>query len=104
MKSAVVVAVHAPFETERYYVINGNIRITETHPVLSRGGWVDVGDLEVGDPLTDSRGHAQTIFSIKEVDETARTYNFQVSGGTYVAGGIVVHNKENCEHFMQYPN
>jgi hypothetical protein len=29
-------------------------------------------------------------------------YNFQVAAGTYVAGGIVVHNKPNCTQFIQY--
>ena len=103
MKPAKVVAVHAPFETDHYFIINGKIRMTEAHPVLSRGKWVLVGELKVGDALTDSKGHTQVILSMEEVDEIAPTYNFQVSGGTYVAGGIVVHNKENCEHFMLYP-
>ena len=103
MKPAKVVAVHAPFETDHYFIINGKIRMTEAHPVLSRGRWVVVGELKVGDALTDSEGHTQAILSIEDVDEIAPTYNFQVSGGTYVAGGIVVHNKENCEHFMLYP-
>jgi len=81
MKPATVVGVHAPFETERYYIINGKVRITETHPVLSGGKWVDVTDLKVGDSLTDLTGRAIRILSIVEVDEVAPTYNFKVSGG-----------------------
>jgi hypothetical protein len=104
MKAAVVVATHIPFETDHFYIINRKIRMTEAHPVLAGGKWVAVADLKVGDHLTDSRGLVQPILSIEEVDDVAPTYNFQVSGGTYVAGGIVVHNKENCEHFQQYPN
>ena len=60
--------------------------------------------MKVGDSLTNSRGHLETIVSIEEINDSAPTYNFQVSTGMYVAGGIIVHNKENCEHFMQYPD
>jgi intein/homing endonuclease len=104
MKPAVVVATHAPFQTDHFFIINRQLRLTAAHPVLAGGKWVAVGDLKVGDHVTDSRGFVQPILSIEEVDDIAPTYNFQVSGGTYVAGGIVVHNKENCSHFMQYPN
>jgi hypothetical protein len=104
MKPAVVTATHAPFETDHYYILNGTIRMTEAHPVLSGGKWVAVADLRIGDPVTGSRGNVQRIFSMEEVHDGAPTYNFQVSGGTYVAGGIVVHNKENCEHFQQWPD
>jgi pretoxin HINT domain-containing protein len=104
MKPAAVVATHAPFETNHYRILNGNLRLTEAHPVLMNGRWVNAGDVKVGDALTDLRGHAVRIISIEEVNDSAPTYNFQVSTGTYVAGGIVVHNKENCEHFMQYPS
>jgi hypothetical protein len=38
------------------------------------------------------------------VDEPAMAYNFQVTTGTYMAGGLVVHNKENCLIFKQYPS
>jgi intein/homing endonuclease len=63
-----------------------------------------VGELEVGDLLTDARGRSRRITSIERVDGTARTYTFQVKGGNYIAGGFVVHNKEICQKFMALPN
>ena len=71
--------------------------------MLSGGKWVAVANLQVGNALTSSTGSGQTVFSIERVDENVRTYTFQVTGGTYVAGGIVVHNKDICYKFMQYP-
>jgi len=62
--------------------------------VLSGGKWVAVANLQVGNALTSSTGSGQTVFSIERVDENVRTYTFQVTGGTYVAGGIVVHKSQ----------
>jgi hypothetical protein len=103
MTPAVVVGIHAPFSADHYYVINGTIRLTGTHPVFARDSWFGASDLKVGDVLVNARGLAAPIFSIERVDQEVMTYNFQVQGGTYVAGGIVVHNKEDCSNFIQYP-
>lgn len=81
-------------EAENYLIINGKLKVTKTHPVYSRGEWVEIGKLKVGDPLTDSHGQPVTIDSVQEVNETVRVYNFEVSPqNTYIAGGVVVHNK-----------
>lgn len=103
MKAAKVVVVHRPFVTDRYYVINGALRVTETHPFLSNGRWVGANNLKVGDVVRGD-GSSSTIYSIRLVEEEALAYNFQVATGTYLAAGMIVHNKEICEHFMQYPN
>ena len=103
MKPALVTAVYPPFAADHYFVINGRIRTTEAHPVLSNGTWMAVGELHVGDALTSASGAQIAIFSIERVDESVATYNFQVSTGTYVAGGIVVHNKDICQNFEQFP-
>jgi intein/homing endonuclease len=98
-----VLAVHPPFEADSYFVINGKIRVTHTHPFLSHGRWVDAQNLKVGSRVTGD-GSEATIYSVEKVDEPAMAYNFQVTTGTYMAGGLVVHNKENCLIFKQYPS
>jgi intein/homing endonuclease len=104
MRPVKVVAIYPPLSADHYYVINGSIRLTGTHPVLSRDRWFSASDLKIGDILINAHGLAAPIFSIERVDEPVTTYNFQVKGGTYVAGGIVVHNKDNCQQFIQYPS
>ena len=42
------------------------------------------------------------VYSIQRIDESAPVYNFQVAGGTYVANGVVVHNKPECYQYIQY--
>jgi hypothetical protein len=99
-----VLKIHAPWKTDHYLVINGSIRVTETHPVLSQGTWVTTGELEVGSLMTGTDGLQVPVVSIRRVDEEALVYNFQVAAGTYVAQDIVLHNKEDCELYVQYPS
>jgi len=104
LKPAPVTVVHPPFTADGFFVINGSVRVTATHPFFSSGAWVNTQDLKVGDRLTGS-GESITIATIEKVDKSGLAYNFQVSdGGTYLAAGLIVHNKEICEHFMQFPN
>jgi hypothetical protein len=60
---------------------------------LIGGSWVTVDDLEVGDNLTSSTGAANEIYTIQRVQERVMVYNLTVSVGTYVANGVVAHNK-----------
>ncbi|MCC7144480.1 MAG: hypothetical protein IT349_20475 [Candidatus Eisenbacteria bacterium] len=99
---SVVTKVHKPFETPYYYVINDELRVTETHPVLRHGRWTSAGELQVGDQLGQAGALGTAVKSIVRVDRPARVYNFQVSLATYLANGIIVHNKEDCEDFTQY--
>ena len=104
MTSAEVVAVHSPYVVTHYLVVNEKVSMTENHPVLSGAKWVSTGQLQVGDMLTLAGGGQDPVYSIRRVGESARTYNFQVSMGTYVAGGIIMHNKEDCyEYYQAYP-
>lgn len=99
---SVVVKVHEPFEAPHYFVINGELRVTENHPVLKNGRWVAAGELQVGDRLGEASTMGATVKSVVRVDEPAKVYNFQVSLATYIADGVIVHNKEDCEEFVQY--
>jgi hypothetical protein len=70
--------------------------------VLSGGVWTTVGALHVGDWLTAADGHAVPVYSLRGMTEVTTVYNFQVEGGTYVADGVVVHNKDECLQYIQY--
>lgn len=86
-----------------YLVINETIRVTRSHPFLSDGEWVLAGELRPGQSLTDAKGHAVPVNSVRAVNETTKVYNFSVDGlETYVAAGVVVHNKRPPS--QQQPN
>ncbi len=41
--------------------------------------------------------------AIDKIERAAKVYNIQVSSHTYIADGVVVHNKDDCEQYMQAP-
>lgn len=89
-----VSTVHDPVVWDHYFLVNGSLRLTPPHPVLSNGEWVEIGQLEVGDSLTDTVGKAVPIESIEVIKESVTAYNFATNPyQTYVADGIIVHNK-----------
>jgi len=100
-KPSKVLRIHVPYTVKQYRVINDEIRLTENHPVLSEGQWVAAGDLRVGDTMTLANGSKAEIHSIVIFEDTATVYNIQVESGTYIANGVVVHNKEDCLEYQQ---
>lgn len=95
MKPDSVSQVHEAVEVDHFLVINGTLRVTPSHPVLSAGQWVDVGALQVGDALTGADGGEVAIESIEVLRGPVTVYNFAVNPyETYVAGGIVAHNRK----------
>jgi hypothetical protein len=77
-----------------YYVINGEVRVTGTHPFLTERGWVVASELCVGDRLQGPNGEAVVVESIGNVARAVRAYNITVDGDhTFFAGGLLVHNK-----------
>lgn len=82
-------------KADKYLIVNKKLKVTENHPVYSEGKWVEIGKLKVGDKLINFRGESLVINSIKEVRRKVDTYNLEVNPyHTYIAGGIVVHNKD----------
>ena len=81
-------------KTDEYLIINQHLKVTGNHPVYSKGRWVEVGRLKIGDALMNARGTPEPIASIQQVTGPVKVYNLEVNPyHTYIAGGIVVHNK-----------
>jgi len=95
MKADRVKVVHPPVERDFYLVINGTMKLTPNHRVLSKGEWVEIGQLAVGDTLTAPDGKPVPIEKIEKVDGKVMVYNFAVNPyETYVANGVIVHNRK----------
>jgi hypothetical protein len=77
--------------------------VTEHHPLFRRESWVAAGALSVGEVLMKADGSPTAVFSLQRIDAAATVYNFKVTAGTYVASGIVAHNKEDSEEYEQAP-
>ena len=91
-----VTEVFSNLKQDTYFIINRTLKVTSTHPVLSKGRWVEIKDLKIGDTLTDTQGEDVIIFDIAQVKESIEVYNFQTNPlHTYIANGFIVHNKFN---------
>ncbi|HOW35749.1 MAG TPA: Hint domain-containing protein [Candidatus Omnitrophota bacterium] len=89
---------------DNYLIINGQLKVTPIHSVLSKGEWRPIGELKVGDTLTDPAGKDISIVSIVPVQEKIDIFNFETSPHhTYIAGGYVVHNRKMDIHFAVFP-
>jgi len=94
MKPDRVSLVHAPVVENGYYKVNDRIRATRSHPVLSKGKWVEIADLRLGDTLTGADGKPEIVTKLELVQEKIQVFNFSVNPfETFVADGIIVHNK-----------
>lgn len=81
-------------QASEYLIVNKDLKVTDNHPVYSNGKWKEMGSLKVGDSLVKSDGSSLNITSITQVWHKTKVYNLEVNPyHTYVAGGIVVHNK-----------
>ncbi|MFA4937117.1 MAG: S8 family serine peptidase [Patescibacteria group bacterium] len=80
--------------TDQYLIINGQLEVTANHLVYSDGQWVEIGQLKMGDKLLNFQGKPEKITSIEIVKKVVQVYNLEVNSyHTYIAGGVVVHNK-----------
>ncbi|MFC1704650.1 polymorphic toxin-type HINT domain-containing protein, partial [Candidatus Omnitrophota bacterium] len=88
---------------EEYLIINEYLKVTKNHPVYSNGKWVEIGTLTIGDELFNRDSKPVRITSIKEVREPTEVYNLEVNPyHTYIAGGIVAHNKPPLVNAASY--
>ncbi len=94
MKPDPVKRLHKPVTVDSYFLVNGELRITPSQPVLSAGKWVEMRQLKVGDTLTSASGGPQPIETIEIVHGPITVYNFDTNPyETFVAGGVIVHRK-----------
>ena len=80
--------------SQGYLIINGHLKVTANHPVLSNGQWVEVGSLKTGDQLLNEKGALEAISTIEKRGEEITTYDIEVNPyHSFIAEGYVVHNK-----------
>lgn len=101
---AEVTGVYEPFMTDSYYVINNEIRATGTQPLLVNGGWVDVSELRAGLTMSYASGKARSILTIERIQEPVLVYNIEIGSlSTYIAHGVIAHNKPPEEYYSIKP-
>ena len=89
----------------------GTLKVTEEHPFLVEGKWIQANELKLGDKIQTLDGKKVRITSIEDVEtkEPFPVYNleaevyhdFVVDGGDGL--GVVVHNSNKPSMFDIYP-
>jgi len=87
------------------FVSAGELKVTQEHPFLINGTWIDASELKVGDELTLANGSKVTITKLTDVVENESFPVYNLEAGEYhnfvVCGddecdedsvGVVVHN------------
>jgi intein/homing endonuclease len=79
--------------------VNGRLRLTRNHPVLTGRGTIHAEDLVLGDSIVTADGHGRAVRDvIRSIEPQASendVYNIDVSfPGTFIVGGVVVFIKE----------
>lgn len=78
-----------------YFVINGTIKVTGSHPFFVNGRWVRVEDIKPGDKLLNKDLKPVVVKSIVRVNKPVRVYNFEVENAhNFFVQGILVHNRK----------
>jgi len=86
--------VHNNESVYSYIFSNGvSIKSTPNHPFYTRNGFVEIGNLKVGDTVIDSNNNEISLISVENIGQHI-VYNIEVDEHhTYIANGIRVHNK-----------
>lgn len=84
----------------RYHISNGKtIDITDNHPVLTNNGFVNIGELKIGDGIITYNGKEVFIIS-KEFLFNDVVYNLEIDEyNAYIAEDICVHNLTKTTNF-----
>jgi len=81
------------------FISAGELRVTEEHPFLINGEWIEASQLKVGDELTLTNGSKVTIKKLTSLhsNESFKVYNLEAGDyHNFVVGeeGVVVHNSD----------
>ena len=81
----------------QFHTESTSFNVTESHPLLTRTGWVNAGSIKEGDTLLgfdDAGKQASEVLSVTTVEESANVYVMEIAEDphTYIIDGIVAHN------------
>ena len=85
-------------EIDKYYIVNGNLKITPGHVLMVNGQWQMSNDMKVGDLLLNANGERVAITSLQEVDTAVDVYNLITDEPhDFFAENYLVHNENEMK-------
>lgn len=98
---------HAAEDCTSLILINEEVLATPEHPFHTERGWVNAGDLQIGDRVTVLGGGSMRVYAWESGPGGVPTYNIETDheSHNYFANGYVVHNKNarGVEDFVVPP-
>lgn len=73
-------------------VYASELKVTNNHPFLVNGTWIEASELNLEDELTMINGKKAIIKSIQDLVEENEVFNFETGLQNYVANDAIVHN------------
>lgn len=85
-----------------FHTESTSFNVTESHPLLTRTGWVNAGSIKEGDLILgiDEAGKkVSEVLSVSTVNKATNVYVMEISEDphTYIIDGIVAHNAKISE-------
>lgn len=81
----------------QFHTESTSFNVTESHPLLTRTGWVNAGSIKEGDSILgfgDEGKQISEVLSVTAVEKSANVYIMEIAEDphTYIIDGIVAHN------------
>ena len=81
----------------QFHTESTSFNVTESHPLLTRTGWVNAGSIKEGDALlgfSSAGKQVSEVLSVTAVEKSANVYIMEIAEDphTYIIDGIVAHN------------
>lgn len=88
------VSVHP--DTEKYLLINDELKVTSNHLLYDGGNWRSAGDYRIHDDIQYVDGTYKDVKNIKTVYKNVTTYNLEVESihHNFYANGYLAHNSK----------
>jgi hypothetical protein len=85
------------FEWNRIHTASTVFDVTDTHPILTRTGWVEAGNIQWGDTLLtygEKGPQAEEVTVISKVHDESRVHVIEIveDPHNYIVSGVVAHN------------
>lgn len=88
--------------SSRWFLLNGNLKVSVGHEIMANGSWTWSEQLKVGDKMFDAGGNEVEVTSIVQHDEVVDVYNLITAPfHDFFAGtetqSFLVHNKDTIK-------
>ncbi|MBI5242363.1 MAG: hypothetical protein HY922_01610 [Elusimicrobia bacterium] len=84
--------------TDKWYLVNDNLRVSIGHQIYANGSWTWSEELKLGDKLFNAAGEEVSITALQAFDDVVDVYDLQTDyPNDFFAENYLVHNRNQGE-------